>query len=114
MIEQWKPNLVVFEDIQLQKGEFGDNVLVFKKLAHLQGVLKNYCYENGIPYKIVAPATWREHSDVKGKQRTDKKRSAQLKVEHFYNVKASQDESDAILIARWAAAQNTQNDIIKF
>jgi hypothetical protein len=28
----------------------GDAVLTFKKLAHLQGVLKNYCYELGLPY----------------------------------------------------------------
>jgi hypothetical protein len=51
-------------------------VTTYKKLAHLQGVLKNYCYENGVPYLIVPPATWRNFSNIKGKNRTDRKRSA--------------------------------------
>ena len=106
--------MVIFEDIQLQKGEFGENVLTFKKLAHLQGVLKNYCYENGIPYKVVPPATWREYSGVKGKQRTDRKKSAQLRVEHFYGIQPGIDAAEAILIGRWAAADSASGDIIMF
>jgi hypothetical protein len=82
MIENWKPDEVVFEDIQLQKGTNtetfnGDmGVTTYKKLAHLQGVLMNYCYEKKITFRIAAPATWRTHSDVKGRYRTDKKKSA--------------------------------------
>ena len=114
MIEKWQPDEVVFEDIQLQKFDGGEAVVTYKKLAHLQGVLKNYCYENGTPYKIAPPATWRNFSNIKGKTRTDKKRNAQLKVEGLYEVKASQDEADAILIGRWAAAEHKTNDVISF
>ena len=46
----WKPDLVIFEDIQLQVFDGGEQVITFKKLAHLQGVLKNYCYENEITF----------------------------------------------------------------
>jgi len=77
MIDSWNPSIVVFEDIQLQK--FGDGeeaVLTFKKLAHLQGVLKNYCYENNIPYFIIPPGTWRTHNNIKGRTRTDQKKNA--------------------------------------
>lgn len=118
MIKKWKPDEVIFEDIQLhsfqKNGMTGDAVITFKKLAHLQGVLKNYCYEMGLPYQVVPPATWRAYSEVKGKERTDKKRSAQLIVKKYYDVSVTQDEADALLIGRWAAAQHKKTEIIMF
>lgn len=119
LIDKWKPDLIVLEDIQLQsymksENERADAVVMYKKLAHLQGVLKNYIYELGLPYKIVAPATWRNFSAVKGKSRTDRKRSAQLRVKALFDVSVSQDEADAVLIARWGAHNHTINKIISF
>lgn len=115
MIDEWKPDEVILEDIQLQRFEGqGEAVTTYKKLAHLQGVLKNYCYENGIPYKVVPPATWRTHTNIKGKTRTDKKRNAQLKVQSLYEVSVTQDEADAILICKWAADDHKNNDTITF
>lgn len=114
MIQTWKPDLVVFEDIQLQKFDGGEAVITFKKLAHLQGVLKNYCYENGIIYKIVSPSTWRAFNEIRGKERNDKKRNAQFKVKALYDVSVTQDEADAILIGRWAADDGQQNRMIEF
>lgn len=115
MIEQWKPDEVILEDIQLHKFENqGEAVLTFKKLAHLQGVLKNYCFDNGIPYKVVSPSTWRTDTNIKGKTRNDKKRNAQLKVQSFYDINVTQDEADAILIGRWATSEHKNNDTIIF
>jgi hypothetical protein len=53
---------------------------------------------------VVPPATWRNFSNVKGKTRTDRKKSAQLIIEKIYNVKVIDDIADAILIGRYAAA----------
>lgn len=115
MIQKWQPDQIIFEDIQLQKfGENSEGVITFKKLAHLQGVLKNYCYEQNLPYTVVAPATWRAFSEIKGKTRSDKKKSAQLKVKRFYDVSVTQDEADAILICRWAVHQHKTTEIIEF
>ena len=119
MIEKFSADTLVLEDIQLQKftreqGGEDAAVLTYKKLAHLQGVLKNFCYENGIAYIIVSPATWKSYNNVKGRTRSDQKRSAQLRVEAIFDTKASSDESDAILIGRWAAAQHKNSDIIMF
>lgn len=119
MIENWNPDMVAIEDIQLQKftqqgGGEAAAVTTYKTLAHLQGVLKNYCYENGIPYMVVPPATWRNFSNVKGKTRTDRKKSAQLIIEKIYNVKVIDDIADAILIGRYAAAQQAQSEVIIF
>ena len=118
MIQKYNPDIVILEDIQLQKfqinGNEGDAVLTFKKLAHLQGVLKNYLFESGFQYEIVSPSTWRAYSEIKGKTRGDKKRNAQLKVEKLYNIKTTQDESDAILIGRWAAECYKKSKVITF
>lgn len=114
MLQIWKPNLVIFEDIQLQTFDGGEQVITYKKLAHLQGVLENYCYENGFIYKVVPPATWRAYNNVKGKARTDKKKSAQMIVKSTYDINVSQDEADAILIARWAVADQRKNNMITF
>ena len=119
MVDKWKPDKIAIEDIQLQhfkaqSGFEGDAVLTFKKLAHLQGVLKNYFHEVKIPFDVVSPSTWRAYSEIKGSNRTDKKRSAQLKVKRFYDVSVTQDEADAILIGRWAAHQSVANKIIEF
>lgn len=119
MIEKWKPDFVVLEDIQLQSykksnSEKVEAVVVFKKLAHLQGVLKNYIYEIGLPYSVVPAATWKNFSSIKGSTRTDQKRNAQLKVKSLYDISVSQDEADAILIGRWAAHTQQNNLIIDF
>lgn len=115
MVKKYKPDEVVLEDIQLQKFGNGDEaVLVFKKLAHLQGVLENYFYESGYPYNIVPPATWRAFSKIKGKTRTEKKRSAQLKVKELYDISVTQDEADAILIGQWAVDNYKKNEMIVF
>lgn len=114
MIYRWKPNLVVFEDIQLQVIDGSEQVVVYKKLASLLGVLQNYCYETGIAFKTVPPATWRAHSQIKGKTRTDKKKNAQLLIKTKYNVNVSQDEADAILIGEWAASERSQKKIVTF
>lgn len=114
MLQTWKPDLVVLEDIQLQKFDGGEQVLTYKKLAHLQGVLENYCYENGFIFKVVPPATWRAASNVRGKSRTEKKKSAQLIVKGLYDLNVSQDEADSILIGKWAIQDRQNHQMITF
>lgn len=105
MISNWKPDHIAFEDIQLQT--FGGNkysetgVTTYKVLAQLLGVLIETCVEHNIKYEVVHSAKWRSGCGVTGKSRTDKKRSAQLKVENWYDIKPTQDEADAICIGRY-------------
>ena len=51
---------------------------------------------------------------VTGKNRSDQKRSAQLRVKALYNIDVTQDEADAILIGRDAALESKSNEIIEF
>lgn len=102
LISTWRPDFVGIEGIQFQEEGGGQKmgVTVFQTLARLQGVLMMACYDAKIPFEICPTNTWRHSCGVKGKTRTDKKRSMQLLVQQWYNLKVSEDEADAIGIGR--------------
>ena len=100
MIEVWEPDLIALEGIQYQNS-FG--VTTFQTLARLQGVLMDLCYEKEVPFKICPTNTWRAHCKVKGRTRTDKKKSMQLLVKEWFDINVSDDEADAIGIGKYAS-----------
>lgn len=103
MINNWQPDYIGIEDIQLQEKSEDRKmgVTVFKTLARLQGVLLETAFANNINYKVCSPSTWREHCGVKGKYRTDKKRSMQLLAKKWYDITLIDDEADAIGIGKY-------------
>lgn len=120
MIEIWKPDKVIMEDIQLQEkkqgrtweNDTGDNVMnvnTFKTLAQLQGVLADYLYEKQTRYEFVHTAVWREKCGITGKYRSDKKKSAQLKVLEWFDLSVTNDEADAICIGYYGTAAEKKN-----
>ena len=98
MIASWRPDYIGLEGIQFQEEGSGQKmgVTVFQTLARLQGILMLVCYDENIPYEICPTNTWRHSCGVKGKARTDKKRSMQLLVKQWYDLKVTEDEADAI------------------
>ena len=93
--------LVAIEEIQLQKipgTTEHENVLTFKKLAYVQGMLILLCVEHNIPYTIVPSSTWKSVCKIKGANRTAQKRDAQRYVQENYSLKVIQDTCDAICI----------------
>lgn len=120
MIAVWNPDKVIMEDIQLQEkkqgrtweNDTGDqvmNVNTFKTLAQLQGVLADYLYEQQMRYEFVHTAVWREKCGITGKYRTDKKKSAQLKVLEWFDLSVTNDEADAICIGYYGTAAEKKN-----
>ena len=110
MIEFWQPDFIVLEDIQLQ--QFGpkssnnvQGVTTYKGLAKLQGVIINLLIELEIDYKVVHTGVWREACGIKGKTRSDRKKSAQLIVKDIYEVNVNQDEADAICIGMYVTSK---------
>ena len=91
------------ENIQLQS--FGKNnyqVDLYQKLARLQGVILDTCFEYNIPCELVYSTQWRQYCGVgEGKGRENKKKQAQDKVLLWYNQKCTQDEADAICIGKY-------------
>lgn len=98
MISSWRPDYIGIEGIQFQEEGSGQKmgVTVFQTLARLQGIIMMACHDEDVPFEICPTNTWRHSCGVKGKTRTDKKRSMQLLVQQWYNLKVSEDEADAI------------------
>ena len=96
LIEQYKINKILLEDIQLQ-GQT-NNVETYRKLAEVRGVLSELACEMKIPHEIIHSQTWKSTLDIKGRDRATQKRNAQAFVAATYGKKVSQDESDAICI----------------
>lgn len=104
LIDQYQIDFVGIEGIQYQTAA---GVTTFEVLARLQGVLMVACLEEKIPFKVVPTNTWRVHCGVKGKTRTDRKRSMQLLVKDWYNISPTDDECDAIGIGKYFVDHQT-------
>lgn len=88
---------MLFEDIQLQSNVL-NNVQTFKILAEVFGVIEELLTEEEYPHEAVLAATWKSTLGIKGKNRAEQKKNAQLYVINTYGVKPTQDECDAIAI----------------
>ena len=116
MINNWQPDFVGLEGIQFQttsEGKHTMGVTVFETLAHLQGILMQTCYELGVKFEVCSTNTWRAHCGVKGRTRTDKKRSMQLLIKQWYDLSVSDDESDAIGIGKYYAEKGIKPKLVE-
>ncbi len=107
-IEEWQPDFIGMENIQLQK--FGPNasqaqVKTFQVLANLQGVLLDVAFEKCVDHDLVYASEWRSCCGINegNQQRESKKKQAQAKVKIWYNQDCTQDEADAICIGKYFA-----------
>lgn len=107
LITSWRPDYIGLEGIQFQTSVDGQGgtsqmgVTTFERLARLQGILMETCFEMGVPFEVCPTNTWRHFCGVKGRYRSDKKRSMQHLAQQWYNVNLSQDEADAVGIGRY-------------
>lgn len=100
MITNWQPDIIGIEGIQYEQN-FG--VTTFQTLARLQGIIMVSCEEVKIPHKVCPTNTWRAHCGVKGRSRTDKKKSMQLLVKNWFDITVTDDVADAIGIGKYIA-----------
>ena len=99
LIDKYKINEVVIEDIQLQATNGKTmNVTIYKALAEVMGVIVELFTEQSMKYTIIPSVVWKSELSIKGKARAEQKKNAQAYVINTYNKKVSQDESDAICI----------------
>lgn len=105
-IEEVKPDIVYFEDIQLQKG----NVSTFKLLARLQGELIFMCRQMNMPYKIIPPATWKSHMGINKNKRDWQKQACVELMEKKYGLDLfdNDDIADSLGILTYAIDENEQ------
>ena len=108
IIENWHIDFVALEGIQYEE-KFG--VTTFAMLARLQGILMSLLTDQGIPYIICHTATWRKFCGVRGRTRTDRKRSMQLLIKQWYDISINDDCADAIGIGHYAVLQSKKSII---
>lgn len=95
-INKYAPDFVIMEDVQNQ-----GNISVVKLLGRLQGVIIGMCFQLGIGYRIMTPSEWRKKLNfVQGPsvKRKDLKQQSLDYVKNHFDLKVSDDESDAICI----------------
>ena len=100
LIDEYKIDEIVFEDVQLQ-----ENVDTFKKLCEVFGVIYELATELKLPNSATLASVWKSQLGIKGYDRTAQKRNAQEWVVNTYGVRPTQDECDAICIGA-AAVKN--------
>lgn len=109
LINQYGVTEIVFEDIQLQNS-VGNNVDTFKKLAEVFGIILELSVDLNIPATAMHPVSWRSAVGIKGRTRPEQKKAAQAHVATKYNLKVSEDTSDAICIGE-AYLKGTQGQL---
>lgn len=95
-IENYELAYMVFEGVQMQR----NNVLTLETLSELLGVIKNNAYELQIPFLVYKPSEWRGHFHIaKGKKKREELKAEAISiVKEKYQIDATDDECEAILI----------------
>lgn len=106
IIQENQIEFVAFEDIQLQDNKGPNNVVTYKKLAEVIGIMEQLCIELNLPYQIIHSQTWKSFLNIKGKDSATQKRNAQQFVLEKFGKKAPQDECDAICLGLCAVSEN--------
>ena len=98
LIQQYEIEEIAYEDITLQHGA----VTVYKTLAFIIGILNELIAEKNLKQQCILPSSWRHTCGIKGKVRKDQKKNTMDYVNNKYNIKATEDECDAICIGEHA------------
>lgn len=94
IISRVKPDLVIFEDVNLRT-----SVKTLIMLAQIQGCIMQSCFLKGIDFVIYAPATWRRIVGIKQSNKIERKNlkdQAIAFVRTGYGIKVGDDCAEAI------------------
>lgn len=94
IVKQDDIKCVILEDIQYQQ-----NPLLFKKLAMLQGVIRNTVI-NDLDICLISalPAEWRAYNHIEGNKRNEQKQAAIHKAKLIFDEDIGEDESESIFL----------------
>lgn len=96
LLKEVQPDYVVIEDVYM-----GVNAQSIITITRYQGLIMGHCNCNGIPVELVLPTSWRKtlhFAQGKNVGRAELKKQAQEYVQKNFDLKATQDEADAICI----------------
>lgn len=113
LIEKYQITELVIEDIQLQSN-IANNVSTFKVLAEVFGVLYELATELNLKFTAILAISWKSGLKIKSRQRQQQKQEAQQLVSTLYNIKATQDESDAICLGTYYLISNSIDNEVEY
>lgn len=102
LVTEYNITEAAIENIQEQ-----NNIVTFKVLAEILGVLEETLTELKIPFETIFASSWKSTLNIKGRDRATQKRNAQAYVNATYGIKATQDECDAISIGSHVLKKNS-------
>lgn len=102
LYRKYLPDKIIYEDIQLQQGAV-NNVVTFKSLAEVFGIIYEYATELGIENEAILSGVWRKGLGIAGTKRDERKANTQKWVFDNCGVRDTEDEADAIAIGAYAA-----------
>lgn len=108
-INSCKPDLVIYEDVDMQT----KNPSIIKLLANMQGVIQGKCIISAIPYLVFKPQVWRSKLHFKQgpkvKRSELKKQALDWTTQHL-GWEPQEDEAEAICIgaAYWVSQQTME------
>jgi Holliday junction resolvasome RuvABC endonuclease subunit len=70
LINKFNVEKVILEDIQLQNN-VTSNVVTYKALAEVIGVITELCAELKLPYELIHSTSWKSNLNIKGKTRPE-------------------------------------------
>ena len=97
-IKEYKPDKIIMEQSLLT-----NNVKTVKQLANLAGAVMFYCHSKNIPFEHPYPSEWRAKIGLTQGARVKKevlKAEAIAAVKQEYGMSLTDDEAEAVLIAR--------------
>lgn len=107
---QYKPEKIVMEDVLPQ--QVGHNQNVYKALIYLQAVLVLMFHKYKKQVKLVVASHWRKLCGIKTGNtvgREQLKRKSQNLIQGIYNIKVTDDISDAICLGLAELKQGSSN-----
>lgn len=93
IIYQWKPDELVFEDIQYQ-----NNAMTHKILGGVLGICMLAAAQYKIPHTEVLNKVWQSDFNIKGRSRQEQKNNTIAAVKRLFNVVTNDDIADSILL----------------
>jgi len=108
MYHEYKFDKILFEDCQQQSNR---NVQTFHKLSMVKAMILYWCGVIKMPYQCSSPSHWRSILKDKyniswGRNRGSQKLAAQEFVKEHFNIKATEDECDAICLGLAGIIEN--------
>ena len=105
LIMSYRIDIVVMEDVYNLK-----NVSTLKKLANLQGALKQVCAFTNTHYEVITPAQWHKMLGCKNQRSLLKESSKNFVKDKFGLDDLSEDEYESICILTYYLERGGRNE----